>query len=275
MGTPLESINEAQECRRSWKAFLSEDAFQVFFRSADRGNAVVFNKVVQHIRRDKGRERGTEPDILDAEIQKRQQDTHCLLFVPGKNHGKREFVDAAAESLRQSDCNTDRAVRIVALSHVHNAGQSSDRTDVQVIEPVLSACQSQDDGICGSLLYELGVIVSSGLRAIAAADKEEVADRAALYSVDDRIRNAEDCAVAESRGDGRSAIDPGELGILSKAAQFESFLDNGGEILVLAEGSQIPSAGSARRCRNCLSDEYTSEAQDTHGQGASRHGYRC
>ena len=54
------------------------------------------------------------------------------------NDGERELIDAAAKGLSESDCYTDCAVGIVALTHIHDAGESADRADVQIIEAVLS-----------------------------------------------------------------------------------------------------------------------------------------
>ena len=54
------------------------------------------------------------------------------------NDGEREIIDAAAKGLSESDCYADRAVCVDALTHIHDAGQSADRADVQIIEAVLS-----------------------------------------------------------------------------------------------------------------------------------------
>ena len=66
--------------------FLLQQLLQIFFRCADRGDAEVLHQVIQHIRGNERRERGPEADILDSQIQQRQQDTDRLLFVPGKHH---------------------------------------------------------------------------------------------------------------------------------------------------------------------------------------------
>ncbi len=95
-------------------------------------------------------------DVLDAKMQKRQKNTYGFLLIPGQNHGKREIIDTAVKCLCESDCYTDCAVGIVALTHIHDARQSTDRADVQIIEAVLSACQRQNNRVCGSLLYEFG-----------------------------------------------------------------------------------------------------------------------
>ena len=103
---------------------MFQDCLQVFFRSADRSNAVVLDKIVQHIRRNERRERRAKPDVLYAKIRKRQQDTYGFLLIPGKDHGKRQIVYAAAKGFRESDSHTDRAVRIVALAYTPMAFNS-------------------------------------------------------------------------------------------------------------------------------------------------------
>ena len=39
------------------------------------------------------------------------------------NDGEREIIGAAAKGLSESDCYADRAVCVVALAHIHDAGQ--------------------------------------------------------------------------------------------------------------------------------------------------------
>ncbi len=56
---------------------------------------------------------------------------------------------------------------------------------IQVVEAVLAAAQSQDHAVLRRKLYELGVIVSAGARAVAARNQDEMADIAGLDCLDD------------------------------------------------------------------------------------------
>ena len=120
---------------------LSQDLFQVFFRGADRGNVVVYDQITQYIRGNECGKRRAEPDVPDAQMQQRQKDTYGFLFIPGENHGKREIVYTAAKGLCEGSCDTDRAVRIVALAHIHDAGQSPNRTEIQIQTGILRKCR--------------------------------------------------------------------------------------------------------------------------------------
>ena len=53
----------------------------------------------------------------------------------------------------------------------------------------------------GACLGELGVVVAARLGAVAAADQEEVLDRAGLDRLDDLVGHAEDRVVAEADQD--------------------------------------------------------------------------
>ena len=59
----------------------------------------MLHEVLQHVGRQKGRERRAEADIPDAEVQERQQDADGLLFVPGENEGKRKFIYGASKCI--------------------------------------------------------------------------------------------------------------------------------------------------------------------------------
>ena len=98
---------------------LFQKLLQVFLRRGDGGNAEVLYEVVQHVWRDERRKRGAEADVLDAQMQQRQQDAHRLLLIPGKHHGQRQVVHAAAECVGKGNGNLNGAVGVVALSHVH------------------------------------------------------------------------------------------------------------------------------------------------------------
>ena len=137
-------------------------------------------KVVQHIGRNERRQRGAKANILDPQMQQRQQDAHRLLLIPGKNHGQGQIVHAAAERLRQGQRDFDSSVSIVALAHVHEPRQAANGTEVKVIEAVFAAGQRQHHGIGRRLLDKLSIVVPPGTGSVTAAHQEKVPDRAAL-----------------------------------------------------------------------------------------------
>ena len=59
-----------------------QQCFQIFFRRCNRRDAIVFYQEVKDIRRNKCRQGGAKADILNAQIQQRQQNAHGLLLVP-------------------------------------------------------------------------------------------------------------------------------------------------------------------------------------------------
>ena len=110
----------------------------------------------------------------------------------------RSFTPQPKASARaQRDLNG--AVGVVALSDVHQARQAADRAEVKVVEAVFAAGQRQHYGIGGRLLDKFRVVIAAGTCAVAAADQEEMPDRAGLHSLNDLIRHAQHRAVAQSR----------------------------------------------------------------------------
>ena len=61
------------------ESLLFEKLFQILLRGGDGSNAEILYEVVQHIGRDERRQRGTKANILDPQMQQRQQDAHRLL----------------------------------------------------------------------------------------------------------------------------------------------------------------------------------------------------
>lgn len=60
------------------EALLFEKLFQILLRGGDGSNAEIFYKVVQHIGRNERRQRGAKANILDPQIQQRQQNAHAF-----------------------------------------------------------------------------------------------------------------------------------------------------------------------------------------------------
>ncbi len=134
-------------------------------------------------------------------MEKREQDHHCLLLVPGEDHGQGQVVDTAVESARQRHRDLDGRVGVVALAHVKQPGDAADVAELQLVEAVLAAGKRQDDTVPGHLLGKLGVVVPAALGAVAAADEEEVLHRSPLHRLDHLVCNAEHGVVAEAHQD--------------------------------------------------------------------------
>ena len=54
------------------------------------------------------------------------------MLVPGQHKRERQIVDRAAEGVRESECNLDGAVGIVALSDVEDARDPVDLAEVKL-----------------------------------------------------------------------------------------------------------------------------------------------
>ena len=93
------------------EALLFEKLFKIFLRGGDGSNAEILYEVVQHIGRNERRQRGTKADILDPQMQQRQQDAHCLLLIPREHQRQGQVVDPAAKGVRQGQCFFDDGVK--------------------------------------------------------------------------------------------------------------------------------------------------------------------
>jgi len=95
-----------------------EAGFEVVLDGADGHDVELLDEHVQHGRGGKRGERRAEADVLDAEVEQRQQDANGFLFVPRKDQRERQIVDAAVEGLCERAGHFDGGVGVVALSHV-------------------------------------------------------------------------------------------------------------------------------------------------------------
>ena len=195
----------------------------------------MLDEEVQHVRRYEGRERRAEQYVLYAEVQQREQYADGLLLVPRKHQRQRQLVDRAAEGVRERHGDLYRAVGVVALSHVHYAREAASLAKVDVVEAVLAAGERQHNRVRGRQLHEVGVVVASRLRAVAAADEEEVAYRAALDSLDYASGLREHGAVAETCRRRHAAVDSCKSASLRPAAELERLFDYRREVLVIAD----------------------------------------
>ena len=98
-----------------------EHCGQVFFRCLDCHEIELLVEQIEHRGRQEGRQRGTDPDIANSQMEQREQDSDSLLLIPGDDQRKRQIVDAALEGLGQRERNLQRGVGIVALADVEQA----------------------------------------------------------------------------------------------------------------------------------------------------------
>lgn len=229
---------------------LAHDLGEVGLGGGDGTDVVVIHQHLKDPGAHEGRERGTQVDPLDAQVEQGEQDADGLLLVPGEHHGQRQVVHAALERLSQSQRNLDGAVGVIALSHVKQARNAADIAKVKVVETVLAARQGQDDGAGRRQLGEVGVVAALLAHAVAARKQDEALDVSGLDRVDDGRSNAHDGIVAKAGGDAGAAVDAGKGSILIPAAQLKRLVDQGGEVLgaVFASLDDVR-AGEAHRAR--------------------------
>ena len=79
---------------------------------------------LEDVRGDEAGRLRADGDALDAQREQGQQHGDGLLLEPGDDQRQRQVVDAAVEGLGQGQGHLDRAVGVVALAHVQQAGQA-------------------------------------------------------------------------------------------------------------------------------------------------------
>ena len=102
----------------------------------------------------------------------------------------------------QGHGNLDRGIGVVALADVQQTRNAADVAEFQLVETVLAAGQREDHAVVGQLLRQFRKVVPAGLRPVATADEEEVADLPLLDGVDDLVGHAQHGIAAEADGDG-------------------------------------------------------------------------
>ena len=149
---------------------------QIFFRRGDLANIIVLYQNIQYIPGQKCRQCRSKQNIMDPQMQQRQKDTDCLLFIPGKHHRERQFIDTAAKCLCQRKCDPDRTIGIIALPDIHNTRKPCYRPKIQVIETELSTSQRQYDRIRRCLFDKFRIVVSARLCTVTATHQKEMTD---------------------------------------------------------------------------------------------------
>ena len=74
------------------------------------------------------------------------------------------------KSIRKCNSNLDGAVSVVALSNIHQTGQTIDAAEVKVVEAVFAAGKGQHYGIGRRLLDKFCVVVAAGTCTVATCD---------------------------------------------------------------------------------------------------------
>ena len=218
---------------------LLQQLLQILLRSRDWCNPEILHKVLQHIGRNKCRQGRAKANVLDAQIQQGQQDAHRLLLIPGKHHGQRQIIHAAAECIGKRNGNLNRTVSIIALPNIHQTGQTANGAKIKVIETVFATGKRQHNRIRRGLFYELRIVIASGTRPIAACNKEEMSDCAGFHSLDDFIRHPKHSTAGKACHHCIAAIDACKHSILGITAQLQCLFDHRSEVLILADVRQF------------------------------------
>ena len=124
---------------------------------------------------------------------------------------------------------------LYASLHWQKTRNAADGAEVQVIEAVLAAGERQDHGVLRGLFYKLGVVIPARPRAVAAADQEEMPDRAGLHAINHLTGHGQDCISGKAGRDGFAAVDAGEVLVLRVAAERDGLFNNGGEVFLFAD----------------------------------------
>ena len=96
-------------------------------------------------------------------------------------HTRRERRKAEAhlqniQCIRKCHSNLDCTISIITLAHIHQSWQTTDFSQIEIIETEFSTCQGEDDTVGRCLLYKFCVIVSAWFSTITAGNQEEMAD---------------------------------------------------------------------------------------------------
>lgn len=105
----------------SW--WLSADhRLDVVLDRRDAADAEVLDENLGDIRGEESRQRRSEVDVLDAEVQQGQQDDDGLLLVPSDVEDKRQLVDVIkTEDFLELERDQREAVGVVALASIEDA----------------------------------------------------------------------------------------------------------------------------------------------------------
>lgn len=149
MGLKLHYATGSAPCFHPVNLSAMQDGVEVLLRVGDGLEVIgVYQRFDDGLRK-KSRHGGAETDILDAQSEQREQNTHGLLLVPGQHKRERQVVDRAAEGVRESECNLDGAVGIVALPDIEDARDTVDLAEVKVVKAEFAAGEGEDERVHG------------------------------------------------------------------------------------------------------------------------------
>ena len=66
----------------------------------------------------------------------------------------------------------NRTISIITLAHIHQSWQTTNFSQIEIIETEFTTCQGEDDTVRRCLFHKFGVIVSSRFSTITAGNQE-------------------------------------------------------------------------------------------------------
>src|SRR6266567_5227233 len=96
-------------------SLCAQNRLKVRVRGGYLADVEVLHQEVEDVRGEIGRQGRAELDVLDPQVEEREEDDVGLLLVPGKDEGERQIVNPAVEGACQGQGNLDRRVCVVAL----------------------------------------------------------------------------------------------------------------------------------------------------------------
>ena len=83
----------------------------------------------------------------------------AFCFVPGENEGKRKLIYRTSKCIRKCYGNLNRTISIITLAHIHQSWQTTNFSQIEIIETEFATCQGEDDTVRRCLFHKFGVIV--------------------------------------------------------------------------------------------------------------------
>ncbi len=80
---------------------------------------------IQYSRRKEGRQCRSDADVLDSQMEQRQQNCHSLLFVPGKYQREWQIVYTALKSIGQSQSDLQSRITVIALTDIEQTRKTA------------------------------------------------------------------------------------------------------------------------------------------------------
>ncbi len=160
----------------------------------------LFNQHWQHRRRDKRGQDGSQMDIVNVQMQQRQQHGHRLLLKPRHGIRDRQVVQSAPKHLGEGSRDLNRGKGVVTLAHVKHPRQPSvcDGAEILAVEAVLGTPERKNDRTVGQVCGKVPVVRAFNFVSVAAANQIETLEFAGLNRVDDGRSSIENGAMAKT-----------------------------------------------------------------------------